>query len=202
MSDFPPAFASGLWPQALPDRPADGLRGQSAGTDGISRFSCMELSRMLRVSDSAGRMSRLALAPRILLPSLPPYEVGAPEGVITELNGWPACSPVNACDAPLRTRRHDSGPWRGATAFHVRLFHSLLHAGLSRRFLASLFSPLIWYLPLISADISMADSHDVQVTVLILGHGPIVTCLLNKRAAQARARLPPRLGPGLERTPR
>ena len=88
---------------------------------------------MLRVSDSAGRMSRLALAPRILLPSLPPYEVGAPEGVITELNGWPACSPVNACDAPLRTRRHDSGPWRGATAFHVRLFHSLLHAGLSRR---------------------------------------------------------------------
>ena len=40
---------------------------------------------MLRVSDSAGRMSRLALAPRILLPSLPPYEVGAPEGVITDL---------------------------------------------------------------------------------------------------------------------
>jgi len=78
---------------------------------------------MLRVSDSAGRMSRLALAPRIVLPSLPPYEVGVPEGVITELNGWPACCPVNACDAPLRTRRHDSGPWWVATAFHVRLFH-------------------------------------------------------------------------------
>ena len=133
MSDFPPAFASGLWPQAFPDRPADGLRGRPTRTAGISRFSCMELSRMLRVSDSAGRMSRLALSPGILLPSLPPYEVGAPKGVITELNGWPACSPVNAYDGPLRARRHDSGPWRVATAFHVRLSHPLLHAGLSRR---------------------------------------------------------------------
>ena len=132
LSDFPAACMSGLWPQALPDRPVDGLR-PAAGATGISRFSGMELPRMLRVSDSAGRMSRLALAPRILLPSLPPYEVGAPEGVISELNGWPACSPVNAYDAPLRTRRHDSGPWWVATAFHVRLFHSLLHAGLSRR---------------------------------------------------------------------
>jgi len=129
VSDFPPAYASGLWPRALPDRPADGLRGRPTGTDGISRFSCMELSRMLRVSDSAGRMSRLALAPCILLPSLPPYEVGAPEEVITELNGWPACSPVNACDAPLRTRRHDSGPWRLAMPYHVADFHLLLHDG-------------------------------------------------------------------------
>ena len=70
-------------------------------------------------------------ATRNQVPALP---CGAPcVGVITELNGWPACSPVNACNASLRTRRHDSGPWRGATAFHVRLFHSLLHAGLSRR---------------------------------------------------------------------
>jgi len=92
---------------------------------------------MRRVSDSAGPMSRLALAPRIVLPSLPQYEVGTPEWVISELNGWPACSPVNAYDVPLRPRRHDSGPWWVATAFHVRLFHPLLHAGLTRRFIVS-----------------------------------------------------------------
>ena len=34
---------------------------------------------MRRVSDSAGPMTRLALAPRIVLPSRPPYAVGAPE---------------------------------------------------------------------------------------------------------------------------
>jgi len=94
---------------------------------------------MRRVFDSAGPMSRLALSPRIVLPSLPGDEVGAPDWVITELNGWPACSPVNAYDVPLRPRRHDSGPWWVATAFHVRLFHPLLHAGLSRRFLLTPF---------------------------------------------------------------
>ncbi len=133
VSDFPAACASGLWPQAFPDRPAVGLRGRLAGAAGISRFSCMERPRMRRVFDSAGPMSRLALAPRIVLPSLPGDEVGAPVRVISELNGWPACSPVNAYDVPLRTRRHDSGPWWVATAFHVRLFHPLLHAGLARR---------------------------------------------------------------------
>ena len=112
VSDFPPAFASGLRPQAFPDRPADGLRRRPAGTDGISRFSCMERPRMRRVSDSAGPMTRLAMAPPTVLPSRPQYAVGIPEGVITELNGWPACSPVNACGVPLRARRHDSGPWR------------------------------------------------------------------------------------------
>ena len=123
VSDFPAAYASGLWPQAFPDRPADGLRSRPAGATGISRFSCMERPRMRRVSDSAGPMSRLALSPRIVLPSLPQYEVGTPEWVISELNGWPACSPVNAYDVPLRPHRHDSGPWWVATAFHVRLSH-------------------------------------------------------------------------------
>ena len=133
VSDFPAAYASGLWPQAFPDRPAVGLPGRPTGAEGISRFSGMELSRMHRFSDSAGRVSRLAITPRILLPSLPFHEVGVPEEVISELNGWPACSPVNACRVPSRANSHDSGPWRVATAFHVRLFHSLLHAGLSRR---------------------------------------------------------------------
>jgi len=146
VSDFPTACTSGLWPQAFPDRPAIGqepphrvsvwkapLPGRWAGTAGISRFSNMECSRMRRVSDSAGPMSRLAIPPCIVWPSLPGYEVGAPVRVFSEFHGWPACTPVNAYDVPSRTRRHDSGPWRVATAFHVRLFHSLLHAGLSRR---------------------------------------------------------------------
>ena len=133
VSDFPAAYASGLWPQAVPDRPADGLRGRTTRTAEISRFSCMEHSRMRRVIDSPVGLTRLALSPRILLPSLPFHEVGVPEGVITELNGWPAWSPVNACGRPSGTRSHDSGPWRVATAFHVRLFPALLHAGLSRR---------------------------------------------------------------------
>jgi len=88
---------------------------------------------MRRVSDSAGPMTRLAIAPRIVLPSRPPYAVGAPKRVISELNGSPVCAPVNAYNAPSRPRRHDSGPWWVATAFHVRLFHPLLHAGLARR---------------------------------------------------------------------
>ena len=133
MCDFPAACMSGLWPQAFPDRPDGRLRLVATGTAGISRFSCMERPRMRRVSDSAGPMARLALSPRIVLPSLPHNEVGTPEWVISELNGWPACSPVNAYDVPLRPRRHDSGPWWVATAFHVRLSHPLLHAGLARR---------------------------------------------------------------------
>ena len=83
-------------------------RGWARGTAGTSRFSCMERSRVRRVWDSAGRMARLALSPRILLPSLPPYEVGVPKGVIAELNGRPACSPVNACRVPTGANGHDS----------------------------------------------------------------------------------------------
>jgi hypothetical protein len=51
-----------------------------AGAAGISRFTGMELSRMLRVFDSAGPITRLALSSRIVLPSLPVNEVGVPEG--------------------------------------------------------------------------------------------------------------------------
>ena len=112
-----------MWPLAFPDRPDDDLRPLPTGADGISRFSCMELPRMRRVFDSAGPMSRLALSPHIVLPSLLVTRGRRPRGVISELNGWPACSPVNACSGPLRAHRHDSGPWRVATAFHIRLFH-------------------------------------------------------------------------------
>jgi len=48
---------------------------------------------MRGVFDSAGPMTRLALAPPIVLPSLSHNEVGAPERVITELNTRPAWFP-------------------------------------------------------------------------------------------------------------
>ena len=70
MCDFPTAYTSGLWPQTFPDRPAGALRSLPTGAAGISRFSCMELPRMLRVFDSAGPITRLALSLRIVLPSL------------------------------------------------------------------------------------------------------------------------------------
>src|SRR5207244_1427197 len=39
------------------------------------------------------------------------------EVVISELNGWPACSPVNASPTTLRPSAHDSGPRWIATPF-------------------------------------------------------------------------------------
>ncbi len=48
---------------------------------------------MLGVFDSAGPMTRLALTPRIVLPSLPRNEVGTPVRVISELNIRPAWFP-------------------------------------------------------------------------------------------------------------
>ena len=140
MSDFPTACMSGVRPQAFPDRSDDGLRATPTDAAGISRFSCRERPRMHRVLDSAGPMTRLALTPPIVLPSLPGHEVGTPKRVISELNTWPALSPVNAYRRSLRTDRHDSGPWWVATAFHVRLLHPLLPAGLSRRSDCPLFS--------------------------------------------------------------
>jgi len=100
---------------SAPDAAAPALFGSFLGTMGLSDFPAAYTSGLRPQAFPATIRGR------------------RPGGVISELNGWPACCPVNACDVPLRTRRHDSGPWRGATAFHVRLFHSLLHAGLSRR---------------------------------------------------------------------
>ena len=35
--------------------------------------------------------------------------VGTPDGLISQLNGWPACAPVNASPPALRPSTHDSG---------------------------------------------------------------------------------------------
>src|SRR5436309_5428564 len=71
---------------------------------------------------------------RALLPSLLSDAVGSPEHTISELNTQPADTPVQRFKCGLTTAL----TWLGARvvrySFPVRLFHSLLHAGLSRRY--------------------------------------------------------------------
>jgi len=54
--------------------------------------------------------------------------------VISELNTWPVCTPVNASPASFQTQVHDSEPKWCATLFLCGS-HPLLHTGLSRRIL-------------------------------------------------------------------
>src|SRR5437867_5835382 len=71
---------------------------------------------------------------RALLPSLLSDAVGSPEHTISELNTQPADTPVQRFKCSLTTAL----TWLGARVVRyslpVRLFHSLLHAGLSRRY--------------------------------------------------------------------
>ena len=77
---------------------------------GISRFSCIELPRMLRVYDSAGPVGDL-LTNAAHHAAFPTVRRGRHPGrVISELNGWPALPPVNASRAASRLPAHDSGP--------------------------------------------------------------------------------------------
>jgi len=117
-------------PQAFPDRPAQ----TKTGTVAISRFSCIECPRMLRVSDSAGPTcdSLSSVSCRVAFPHV--VQGRHPKRVISKLNGWPALPPVNASRATSRLPAHDSGPQWSGFSFHVGLFHPLLYAGLSRRF--------------------------------------------------------------------
>ena len=53
----------------------------------------------------------------MVLPSPCQDKVGTPKEVISELNGWPACAPVNASPAMLPPPAHDSGSGWFATPF-------------------------------------------------------------------------------------
>ena len=64
---------------------------------------------MLRVSDCAGSEDGSPMTPPPVLPSASHNSVGTPEGLISQLDGWPACAPVNASPAALRPPPHDSG---------------------------------------------------------------------------------------------
>src|SRR3954469_4802619 len=67
---------------------------------------------MARVSDCAGSEDGSPITPTSVWPSASHNGVGTPEDLISQLDGWPACAPVNASPAPLPVRTHDSGSGR------------------------------------------------------------------------------------------
>ena len=111
-SDFPGASMSGVWLIAFPDRPCP-PSGQ--GTPGISRFPCLEFPYVHRVFDGVEPWGDSRIAPLTVLPSAITNCVGAPEEVISPLNGWPVRTPVNASLPTSRSTAHDSGPVWDAT---------------------------------------------------------------------------------------
>ena len=99
---------------AFSDRPPP---SSGAGVSRVSRFPCKEFPRMRRVFDSAASMGGLRWSSLMMLPSPCQNKVGTPNELISELNGWPACAPVNASPAMLPPPAHDSGLERFATPF-------------------------------------------------------------------------------------
>ena len=59
----------------------------------------------------------LAIAHPLMLPSAMRNDVGTLVAIISQLNGLPACAPVNASMIALRLATHDSGPGWFATPF-------------------------------------------------------------------------------------
>ncbi len=91
-SDFPQAYTPDVRQSAFSGRPA---LPSWTGTFGISRFPCKEFPHMLRVLDCAGSAHDSRLAPCAILPSALVNAVGTPKELISQLNGWPVCTPVN-----------------------------------------------------------------------------------------------------------
>jgi hypothetical protein len=58
---------------------------------------------MLRVSDCAGSEDGSPMTPFPVWPSASANSVGTPKDLISQLDGWPACAPVNASPAGLAT---------------------------------------------------------------------------------------------------
>src|SRR5271157_4725155 len=138
-SDFPEAYTPDVRQLAFSGRPA---LPSWTGTFGISRFPCKEFPHMLRVSDCAGPSYDLRLAPWSVLPSASVNSVRAPKKLISQLNGWPVCTPVNASPMSSRTSAHDSGPvWLAGPSPYGSFIHYSLPAltGAFSLFLASRF---------------------------------------------------------------
>ena len=64
---------------------------------------------MRRVFDCAGSEIGLPVASIPVWPSASDNGVGTPDDLISQLDGWPACAPVNASLPALRPSTHDSG---------------------------------------------------------------------------------------------
>src|SRR5947207_8591459 len=111
-------------------RSAAYYRRTATGSPGSRAWS---FSACLRSSTPQGRAA-LALSCVALWPSVLSDAVGSLHHTISELNTQPTDTPVQRFKCSLTTVL----AWLGARAvrysFPVRLFHSLLHAGLSRRY--------------------------------------------------------------------
>src|SRR6266581_2076724 len=127
--DSPPPCMEDLWLIAFSSRPAHFLRAAtgSPGSRAWSFSACLG-------SSTPRDCASLAFRDCAMLPSERADAVGFPKPLITELNTQPTDTPVQRfkCDVTAALT------WLGARvaryAFSVRLFHSLLHAGLSRRY--------------------------------------------------------------------
>ena len=113
-SDSPQPCMSDARHLAWSDRSADSP--SSADSCGVSRFPCREFPRMrrtakpsFRVCDCAGSVGGSPVLPPAVLPSAWVNGVGIPERLISQLDTWPACAPVNASPTALRPSTHDSG---------------------------------------------------------------------------------------------
>ena len=103
------------------------------GDDGVSRFSRLKFLCMPGVFDSAGPLRTHAGA-RSRVAFWRTDTMGIPIREISELNTQPTDAPVQRFKCGLAAAL----AWLGARvvrySFPVRLFHSLLQAGLSRRY--------------------------------------------------------------------
>ena len=86
------------------------------------------------VFDSAGPRADSRCRDRLVLPSGRSDAVGTRNQLISELNTLPTDAPVQRFKCGLTTALAWLGARVARYAFPVRLFHSLLHAGLSRRY--------------------------------------------------------------------
>jgi hypothetical protein len=127
--DSPPPCMEDLWLIAFSSRPAY-CRGRRRGLPVLAHGVSLH-AWGLRLRGTAPRSRYRDCA---LLPSVLSDAVGFPEHTISELNTQPTNTPVQRfkCDVAAALT------WLGARvvrySFPVRLFHSLLHAGLSRRY--------------------------------------------------------------------
>ena len=89
---------------------------------------------MLQAFDSAASESDLAKTIVSILPSNSLKVSARGIGFLSELNLWAYVYPAVATPNVLPRSAYDSGPAYLAKLFTVRLSHSLLQTGLSRRF--------------------------------------------------------------------
>src|ERR1017187_4716097 len=100
----------------------------------VSRFSCIQFRGVPGVSDYVGPPPGSRVWRRdSVLPSPSDDRVGDLSSWFSKLNTLPVAAPVYASDRISRCATQDSGSGWIRCSFPVGLFHSQLHAGLSRR---------------------------------------------------------------------